>query len=413
MVPRSRLCRINLFVAGLFVLCAGLLTGCEETPTEAASSALSVTVSTPLERETVDYEEFTGTTEAVESVEIRARVTGYLNKVWFTEGTEVKKGDRLFEIDPRPFQAKYDRELAQIEVRQADLKFREAELARAKGLLPKGAISQSDFDRVVAAHEQAIAGLAEARASAAEAKLDLDFTQLLSPIGGEISRARVTPGNLVSADQTLLTTVVSVDPMYVYFNADERTVLDFAKAVRDGRIKVREGQRSPVWMGLANEEGFPHEGVLEFAENRFDATTGTIRLRGIFQNPPQSFAGRMLMPGLFVRVRVPLGESYQALMIAERAIMTDQGQKYVLVVNEKNEVEYRRVAIGRLEGRLRVIHEGLRSGERVIVSGQQRVRPGATVAPKLVAMESFAGPQVPSTVSALNPAPAPEKSEKP
>jgi RND family efflux transporter MFP subunit len=402
-----------VFVAGLLVGCAGLLTGCQETPTEAAPSALSVTVSVPLERETAEYEDFTGATEAVESVEIRARVTGYLTKVWFTEGTEVKKGDRLFEIDPRPFQAKYERERAQIEVRQADVKFREAELARAKGLLPKNAISQSDYDRAVAAHEQAAASLAEARAAAAEAKLDLDFTELFSPITGEISRARVTPGNLVNADQTPLTSVVSLDPMYVYFDADERTVLDFAKAVREGRVKVHEGQRSLVWMGLANEEGFPHQGVLEFAENRFDTTTGTIRLRGVFQNPQLSVGGRMLMPGLFVRVRVPLGEPYQALMIAERAIGTDQGQKYVLVVNEKNEVESRRVTLGRLEGRLRVIEKGLRPGERVIVSGQQRARPGATVVPKLVSMETFAGPQVPAAEPARSPAASQEKPEKP
>lgn len=407
--------RVVVPVAGFLVVCAGLLTGCQETRTDAdAPLAVPVTISVPIERETVECEEFTGRTEAVQSVEIRARVTGYLDKVCFSEGAEVKHGDLLFEIDPRPFQAKYDREVAMVKSREADLKLREADLARAKNLLPGKAISASDYDRAVAAHEQAIAELAAARASAEEAKLDLGFTRLTSPIAGEISRAQVTPGNLVNADQTPLTSIVSVDPMYVYFDADEHTILNIERAVRDRQIDVSGEHEIPVWMGLANEEGFPHRGVVDFAENRFDVGTGTIRLRGVFENPRPTVGSRPLMPGLFARVRVRVGQPYKALMVAERALGNDQGQKYLLVVNAKNEVEYRRVTVGRLDGQLREIRAGLKGGEQVIVNGQQRVRPGDTVAPKLVAMETLVGPGHADVAlgKGVLPAVAPENSEK-
>jgi RND family efflux transporter MFP subunit len=387
--PRKR---VTVSVAGLLVVWAGLLTGCQETSREARRPpTVPVTVSVPIERETVKCEDFTGRTEAVESVEVRARVTGYLNKVCFVEGSEVKQGDLLFEIDPRPFQATYDRQLALIGSREADLKLREADLARAKSLLPQKAISVSDYDRTVAAHDQATSELAAARAAAEEAKLDLDFTRLTAPIAGEISRAQVTPGNLVKADQTLLTTVVSVDPIYVYFDVDEQTILALEQAVREGQIRVEGEKKIQAWMGLVNEEGYPHEGFLDFAENRFDSGTGTIRVRGVFENPRPKVGNRPFMPGLFARVRVRIGQPYKALMIAERALGSDQGQKYVLVVNAKNEVEYRRVTVGRLEGQLREIREGLKGDEHVIVNGQLRVRPGDTVAPKLVAMETWTG----------------------
>jgi len=392
-------------VAGLLVVYTGLLTGCQETQTESTGPmAIPVTVSVPLVKKTADYEEFTGRTEAVESVEIRARVTGYLNKVCYTEGSEIKQGDLLFEIDPRPFQAKYDREVAMVKGREADLKLRKLELNRAKNLLPDKAISESDYDQAVAAYEQAVAALAAAQASADEAKLELDFTRLLAPIAGVISRAQVTPGNLVNADQTVLTSVVSVDPMYVYFDVDEDTVLSIGQAVREGRIQVKGENEVPVWMGLANEQGFPHQGILDFSENRFDAGTGTIRLRGVFKNPRPAVGGRVLMPGLFTRVRLYISQPYEALMVAERALGNDQGQKYLLVVNAKNEVEYRRVTVGRLDGQLRVIREGVRAGEQVIVHGQQRVRPGDTVVPKLVPMETLAGPSDWKTAAVETPA---------
>ena len=230
--------------------------------------------------------------------------------------------------------------------------------------------------------------MASAQASEEEAKLDLEFTRLLSPIDGEISRALITKGNLVTADQTLLTTVVSVDPMYVYFDVDEHTILQIEQGVREGKIKVRGPGKIPVRMGLGNEEGHPHEGILNFADNRLDPTTGTIQVRGVFPNPKPAVGSRVLTPGLFTRIRVDVGEPYKAIMMVERALAVDQGQKCLLVVNDKNEVEYRPVTVGKLEGQLRVIRDGLRPGQRVIVNGLQRVRPGMTVVPKMVDIES-------------------------
>jgi RND family efflux transporter MFP subunit len=367
-----------------------LLAGCDhKTAAVAPPTAVTVTVSTPIEREVFDYEDFTGRTEAVESVEIRARVTGYLEKICFKEGSEVNQGDLLFEIDPRPFKARYDQVTAQIKVREANVQYRQAELARGRALLPQNAISQSDFDQMAAAYAEAVASVTAAEASAEEAKLNLDFTRIASPIAGRISRASITEGNLVRADDTLLTTVVSVDPMYAYFDVNERTILRIGRNVRQGKIQARDGEKIPVLMALADDEAFPHQGTIDFADNRVDPGTGTIRVRGVFPNPKPDRGNRVLMPGLFARLRVPIGEPYKALMVTERAVGTDQGQKYLLVVNEQGRVEYRRVRVGRLEDGLRVIKAGLHAGERVIVSGLQRVRPGVPVESQTVDMASF------------------------
>ena len=392
--PRERLPRI--VVGGLLVACVVLLTGCDAPPAALAQpTPVQVTVSQPLQREVVDYEDFTGRTEAVESVEIRARVTGYLDQLLFKEGAEVKKGDLLFQIDPRPFQAEHNQALSQVVLRQANLKFREAELARNKLIFAKGALTQSELDQSVAARDEALAAVAAAEASTEYTKLNLEFTRIAAPVDGRISRAQVTPGNLVQADQTLLTTLVSVDPMYVYFDVDERAILRIQTSVREGKIQPRQGKEIPVLMGLATEEGFPHHGTIDFGDNRVDPSTGTIRVRGVFANPKPDRGDRVLMPGLFARVRVPVGDPYAALMVAERALGTDQGQKLVYVVNDKKEVEYRPVKIGKLYDGLRVVEEGLRAGEQVIVNGLQRVRPGATVEAKGIDMTVFAGPERP------------------
>ena len=240
---------------------------------------------------------------------------------------------------------------------------------------------------------QAQAALAAAEATERAARLDVDFTTLRSPITGVASRTRITRGNLVQADQTVLTTLVSVDPMYVYFDIDEHTILDLQEAVRKGKLKIKETDVVPAWMELGDGEGFRYQGTVDFAENRVDPTTGTIRARAVVPNPKPSFGGRPLLPGLFARVRLPVGEPHKTLVVAERAIGSDQGQKYVLVVNSKNEVEYRPVTLGKLEGRLRVIADRLRPGERVIVNGMQRVRPGTTVTIRPIDMASFAKPE--------------------
>lgn len=373
------------------VLLACLLTGCQEgTPAVAPTPAVRVTAALPLERETFNYEEATGRTEAVESVEIRSRVTGYLDKIGFRDGTEVKQGDVLFEIDARPFVAANDQAIAQVKLREADLKYRAAELERAKQLVGNNAVSKSDFDQIVGAHAQAIAAVAAAEASARATQLDVDFTTLKSPINGEISRTRITRGNLVQADQTILTTVVSVDPMYAYFNIDEHTILELKEVVRKKKVKAKEDARIPVWMELGDSEGFRHEGLIDFAENRLDWKTGTIQVRAVFPNPKPEFGTRVLVPGLYAHVRIPVSDLYKAIMIAEIAICDEQGQKYVFVVNDKNEVEYRPVSLGKQEGRLRVIQEGLTLGDRVIVTGIQRVRPGVAVEARIVDMAGFA-----------------------
>jgi RND family efflux transporter MFP subunit len=312
-------------------------------------------------------------------------VRGYLIKVNFTEGSEVKQGDVLFEIDPRPFQAELDAAKGQVAQWEAKLARAEADVTRNERLLPKGAASQKDLDQAVADRGEARAAIQSARAAVERTALDVEFTKVIAPISGRVSRAYVTKGNLVNAgggEATLLTTIVALDPIYVYFDVDERAALQYQQAAQK---RAGENERLPtireakisVSLGLSTESGFPHAGVVDFADNRVDPQTGTIRVRGVFAN-----ANRIFTPGLFARVRVPVGDKYQAVLVPDRAIGTDQGQKYLLAVNDKNVVEYRAVKLGRLHDGLRVIQEGIKPGELVIVNGIQRARPGLTVAPE-------------------------------
>ena len=356
-----------------------------------APPAVEVTVARPLVHQVTDYEDFIGRTKAAETVEVRSRVTGYLVKILFDDGDEVKRAQELFEIDPRPFRADYNKALADIKIAEANLKYRKSEVERNRPLVAKSTISQADFDKMVALLDEATAELDSRRATAESAKLNLSFTRILSPIAGRASRARVTFGNLVQADSTLLTTVVSVDPMFVYFSADEETHLRVQAAARDGKLKLDRG-KVDVWMELASESGFPHRGVIDFSENQVDAATGTIEVRGVFANPQPAQGVRVLEPGLFCRVRVPLGDPHKAILVAERAIGSDQGQKFVLVVGTDHKVEYRRVELGKLEDGLREIRSGVTPDELVIVSGTQRARPGATVAESVVDMTNYGRP---------------------
>jgi RND family efflux transporter MFP subunit len=383
-----------------------VVSGCKP-PAEEASKVppTQVTVAKPLQRAVAEYEEFTGRTEAVESVEIRARVTGYLDKVYFEEGGEVKTGDPLFQIDARPYQAEVDMAAARVEVSEAQREFQKSELARNEPLLKKAAISQADYDKVVAANKESAAGVDSANASLEKAKLNLAFTKLASPIDGRVSRTLMTEGNLVTADTTPLTNIVSQDPMFAYFDVDERTVLRLMKLVEEGKLtSQRSTPESPLTMALANDTGFPHQGVIDFVDNQVNASTGTINVRGKFPNPDLKTGSHALAPGFFVRVRLPIGDPHAARLVAERAIGTDQGQKYVLIVNAKHEVEYRPVKLGKLENGLRVIEEGLQGDEQVIVIGLQRARPGKVVETKIVEMASFsleeqATEKKPTTVS--------------
>jgi RND family efflux transporter MFP subunit len=375
-------------VAALVLGLSAGLTGCTRAPVGApAAVPATVTVSHPLERDVTDYADYTARTAAVDSVEVRARVWGYLDKVNFKEGALVKKGDVLFQIDPREYQAQFEANKARVAQNEAALQLAQANYQRFQTLFKKnpGAVSQQDLDRYQAEEAQGVANLNLAKANLESARLNLEWTKVIAPISGRVSRYVVTVGNLIQAgDQgggTLLTTIVSVDPMYAYFDVDEHTALRVRQLIREGKMdSVREGG-FPVSLGLANESGHPHQGTVNFVDNQVNPKTGTIRLRGVFPNQDQ-----FLLPGFFARVRTPIGRPHKALLVSERALDTDQGQKIVYVVNEQNQVAVRPVRLGAPHDGLREITDGLKAGERVIVVGLQQVRPGATVEPKLADM---------------------------
>jgi RND family efflux transporter MFP subunit len=342
-------------------------------------------VSHPVERDVTDYADFTARTAAVDSVEVRAHVWGYLDRVNFKEGAMVKKGDVLFEIDPRPYQALLDQAKAKVRQDEAQLKYDEAEYQRYVQLIRSKSVSQSDLDKVAAARGVDLANIAADQALVVSRQLDLDYTKVLAPVSGRASRYVVTVGNLIrSGDQnggTLLTTVMSVDPMYAYFDVDEHTVLRVKQLTREGKADSVRDQSVPVWLGLANDQGHPHRGTIDFVDNQVNPKTGTMRLRGVFPNKEQ-----ILAPGFFGRVRVPIGRRHKALLVDERALDSDQGQKILYVLNARNEVVSRAVRVGGRHDGLREITDGLQPGERVIVNGLQQVRPGMTVGPRLVPM---------------------------
>jgi len=336
--------------------------------------------------------EFTGRTRAIDSVQVRARVTGYITKVAFTAGALVDAGDLLFEIDPREYEAAVLRAEGEVARLRAQLARAESEVARNQALRPSGAASARELERAIAERGAAEGELKAKTAQLELAKLDLEFTRVTAPVAGRAGQAEVTQGNLVvvgASGGPLLTTVVSLDPIYVDFDGDERALLRLRKAqiARDGKATPENAQAAaaPVLVALADEEGFPHRGAIDFVDNQVDPSTGTIRVRAVLPNPD-----RLLAPGLFVRVRLPVDEPRPGVLVVDRAIGTDQDRKYVLVVNDKNVVEYRQVKLGALHGGLRAVAEGLAPGEWVIVNGIQRARPGVTVAPQKVGMRPAA-----------------------
>lgn len=350
--------------------------------TTAADTAPEVTVSQPVVREVTDYVDFTARTEAVNSVNVVARVSGYLVKTPFQEGANVKAGDLLFEIDPRPYQAQYDLALAQLNLSKTQLKFARVTLARDEQVtrVTPGSISAQQIDQERAAVEQAEAQMDVAQASLEPHKLSLEFCKVVSPIDGLVSRYYLTPGNLVTQDQTVLTTLVSLDPIYVYVDVDEPTMLRVRRAIADGRIKSPVIRHIPVLMGLQGEDGFPHKGLVNFIDNQANPATGSIMVRGIFTNPLLPGDFRLLMPGMFVRIRLPIGQPHKAVLVIDRAIGSDQGLKYVYVVSARGEIEYNRVETGPLESDgLRVVTKGLNANDHVVVSRLQKIRPGMKV----------------------------------
>jgi RND family efflux transporter MFP subunit len=355
--------------------------GCDSAaPKPAAPTVPEVEAGLPVVREIVDYVDFTGRTEAMKSIDVRARVSGYLEKVLFREGYEVREGDVLFSIDPRTYQAEYDRAAANLAQAKAHLVRVEADFQRAETLIKTATISKSDYDLALGNREEAAALVRVAEAAVNTTKLNLDFTQVTAPISGRISRQNIDPGNLVMADNTILTTVVSMDPIYAYFDVDEGTTLRFRRLIEAGKVKSARDVKSPVFLGLADEgDKYPHEGTITFVDNRLDPSTGTLCLRGMFDNHTG-----FLAPGMFVRVRVPIGQTHSAILAAERAIGSDQGQKFLYVLDGKNQVVYREVQIGAYQDGLRVIESGLAPNERFIINGLQRVKAGDTVLAKLV-----------------------------
>lgn len=352
-----------------------------EAPREAKPP--EVTVSLPVQRQVTDYAEFTGRTEAVDTVDVRARVSGYLTGIRFTPGDPVKKDEILFEIDRRMYDAVLKQAQAEVASAQAHLAQKEADLARAEELLPKKAISRADYDKAVADKAVAEASVEAAKAAVERAQLDVDYTSVTSPMDGVVSRNLISVGNLVTADATTLTSIVAVDPLYAYFDVDERTLLRFQRMVREGKVPRRGSGDPEIQMALADEAGFPHVGWIDFVEPRLNPSTGTLQLRAVFPNPQLADGDRELSAGLFVRLRLPLGPPRDALLVPEEAIGTDQGQKYLIVVDSKDLAQYRRVELGSPEGDLRAITSGIEAGDRVVVKGLQRARPGSPVTPTL------------------------------
>jgi RND family efflux transporter MFP subunit len=339
-----------------------------------------------VEREVNDFADFTGRTAAVESVEVRARVWGYLDKVNFKEGAIVKKDDVLYVIDPRTYKATLEQAQARVALDDANLRQSEADYQRITQAATKNSASPQELDKALATRDAAAASLRGDKAAMENARLNLEFTKVTAPISGRVSRTLITEGNFVqSGDQggggTLLTTIVSLDPIYAYVDVDEGTVLQVQRLIREGKAVSARTNEVSITLGLANEDGFPHTGIINFVDNQVNPKTGTLRVRGVFPNSNQ-----VLSPGLFVRVRFPIGKPHSALLVSDRALDTDQGRKIVYVVNEKNEVSTRPIRTGALHDGLRVIESGLQPGDRVIVNGLQQVRPGAVVEPTLVEM---------------------------
>lgn len=328
------------------------------------------------------WDEFSGRVTAIDNVEIRPRVGGYIDSVKFKEGDEVKKGDVLFVIDRRPFQAQASRAEAELVRARTQAELARTQADRAKKLLEGRVISQEEFDQRIAAGAEADAAVRAASAAADAARLDLEFTEIRSPINGRAGQALITPGNLVSPNQSLLTTVVSLDRVYVYFESDEQSFLRYAAMGLSGERSASQDARHPVQVGLANEAGFPHEGVLDFVDNHIDPKTGTIRTRAVFDNKD-----RQLTPGLFARVKLLGSGQVNAILIDEKAILTDQDRKYVYVVGDQNRAMRRDIVLGRESDGMRVVTSGLNPGDRVIVHGVQKIfMPGMPVAPQDIIM---------------------------
>lgn len=344
--------------------------GCREAHTAPAIPLPAVTVAVVQEHKVAEWDEFIGRFDAVESVEIRPRVSGTIERVAFQEGKEVHKGDLLFQIDPKPYQAELERAEAGLAQARSAAALATLSLERSKQLIAAEATTREDFENRTSGAERGSAAVSAAKAAVATARLNLEWTKVRSPLRGRVGRAEITAGNLVQVGMPRLTSVVSLDPIYVYFDADERSYLKIVEHRRNSR-----DARTPVVMGMADEDGrFPHRGYLDFIDNQLDPRTGTVRARAVFTNKEQRFS-----PGLFARIKILDSKEYLAPVVSDRAIGTDQDKKFVLVLQDDNTLLYRPVELGRLIDGYRVINAGLKPQEKIVINGLQRVRPGAKV----------------------------------
>jgi RND family efflux transporter MFP subunit len=380
-------------LTALLAAASTLLFGCSEPKSEAPPpKPPEVTVAQPVVQDDAPALQFTGRTEAINRVDVKARVSGYLEKIAFADGAVVKTGDLLYQIDPRPYQATLAQAEAAVAKAKAALLKAKSDVARAQPLLASGAVTAQEFDLRVAVRDAAAADLEAGSAQVQAAKLDLDFTTITAPIEGRISKSNVTNGNLINAGEgVVLTTIVQPNPIYVSFDVDERALLT-VKAAREAEGKKLgagdvTAEKVPFECGLVTEEGYPHKGILSFVDNRIDPGTGTIKVRGLIDQPDHP-----LVPGLFVRVRVITGQPRPTTYIAERALGIDQGQRYVYTVDSENKVQYKAVTAGAGRGGLRRIESDLPTDSGIVVNGLQRVRPGISVAPQKATMTDFAAP---------------------
>lgn len=384
----------DLRQVAIVLVMATALAGCDS-PSESATATASapppkVKIAQPLHRQTTEWDEYTGRIEAVNAVEVRARVSGYLDKVNFTAGSKVTKGDLLFLIDPKPLKAQLNYALAELERAKTKQELAKNDLLRAENLLRAKAISTEEYDSRHKGLREAAATVKSAEANVYTAKLNLDYTEIRAPISGRIGREMVTAGNLVNAggEATLLTNIVSTDPIYVYVDADEQSVLKYRRQNQQLKNGSTDLKGTPVQLAIADEADFPHQGQLDYQAPSEDAATGTISLRGVFANPDE-----LLSPGFFARMRVQGSAPYLATLLPDRAIGTDQANRFVWIVNQDNQVVYRQVTPGVRIGSLRVIREGLQPDDWVVIEGVLKLKPGITVTPERISLTDTQGAQ--------------------